>query len=61
MSSESNPPDRPSPDVVSSESLQRVLEHLRQAISTLRYGQVLITVQDGVVVQIDRTERTRMR
>lgn len=41
--------------------LRQALEHVRQSLSSLRYGQVVITVQDGVVVQVDRTEKTRLR
>ncbi|MGC3971931.1 MAG: YezD family protein [Pirellulales bacterium] len=41
--------------------LRQALDHVRQALASLRYGQVVITVQDGVVVQIDRTEKTRLR
>ena len=41
--------------------LLQALEHVRQALRALRYGQVVITVQDGVVVQVDRTEKTRLR
>ena len=29
------------------------------ALRGLRFGQVTVTVQDGVIVQIDRTERRR--
>lgn len=39
------------------EAMQRIIEALRG----LRYGQVSIIVQDGVVIQIERTERTRLR
>lgn len=41
--------------------LLQALEHVRQALRSLRYGQVVVTVQDGVVVQVDRTEKTRLR
>lgn len=34
---------------------------IRNALSGLRYGSVHIVVQDGVVVQIDRTEKRRLR
>ena len=34
-------------------------EQIRQALRGLRYGDVTVTVQDGVVVQIERTERRR--
>ena len=32
-----------------------------EAIRGLRFGSVVIIVQDGVVVQIDRTEKRRLR
>jgi hypothetical protein len=37
------------------------LEAIRQALRGLRYGQIVVIVQDGVVVQVDRTERRRLR
>jgi len=37
------------------------LETIRRALRGLRYGQVVVIVQDGVVVQVDRTERRRLR
>lgn len=41
----------------SDEELSRIL----RALGGLRFGSVTIVVQDGVVVQIDRTEKTRVR
>lgn len=35
------------------------LERIGEALQGLRYGSVLAIVQDGVVVQIERTEKTR--
>jgi hypothetical protein len=37
------------------------LEHIRQALSGLQFGEVSVIVQDGVVVQVDRIERKRFR
>ncbi len=37
------------------------LEQIRAALRGLRYGTVSIIIQDGVVVQIDRTEKKRLR
>jgi hypothetical protein len=37
------------------------IDAIRQALRGLRYGQIVVTVQDGVVVQVDRTERRRLR
>lgn len=42
-------------------SLEKALEQIEEALHGLRFGQVTITVQDGVVVQIDRLERTRLQ
>jgi len=39
---------------------QQALNQIADALRGLRFGQVTITVQDGVVVQIDRLERTRL-
>ena len=38
-----------------------VMAAIRRALHGLRFGQVVVVVQDGVVVQVDRTERTRLR
>lgn len=35
------------------------LAHIEEALRGLRFGQVSVTVQDGVVVQVERTERRR--
>lgn len=40
---------------------EQVLIHIREALHGLQYGEISIVVQDGVVIQIERTQRTRMR
>jgi hypothetical protein len=35
------------------------LAHVEEALRGLQYGQVTVIVQDGVVVQIEKTERRR--
>ena len=37
------------------------MQPVRDALRGLRYGVVNIVVQDGVIVQIDRTEKRRIR
>lgn len=37
------------------------LGQIRRALSGLRYGTVCVVVQDGVVVQVERTEKIRLR
>jgi len=37
------------------------LEHVRESLRGLRFGSVTILVQDGVVIQIDRMEKRRLR
>ncbi|HEY2894792.1 MAG TPA: YezD family protein [Pirellulales bacterium] len=41
--------------------LEPALEHIRQALLGLQFGQVSVIVQDGVVVQVERIERKRFR
>ena len=51
-------PERPRAtplEPVSNEAWQQVQE----AVRDLRYGQVVIVVHEGLIVQIDRTERRR--
>jgi hypothetical protein len=38
----------------------QTLRRIGEALHGLRYGSVLAIVQDGVVVQIERTEKTRL-
>ena len=45
-----SPPDR-----------EQELQQIREALAGLRYGAVNIIVQDGVVIQIERTEKHRLR
>lgn len=37
------------------------LTEIQRSLTGLKYGTVVVVVQDGVVVQIDRTEKHRLR
>jgi hypothetical protein len=53
MSDLSQPNDNPAvPDAT--------IASIVDALRGLRFGSVVVTVQDGVVVQIDRTEKRRL-
>jgi hypothetical protein len=41
--------------------LDEALNQVRDSLRELRFGSVNIIVQDGVVIQIDRTEKRRLR
>lgn len=41
--------------------IDEALGHVREALRGLEYGEISIIVQDGVVIQIERTERKRLR
>jgi hypothetical protein len=45
---------------VEDDNRERELSQIREALRGLRFGAVSIVVQDGVVVQIDRTEKRRL-
>ena len=47
--------------VASAPDREQELQHIREALAGLRYGAVNIIVQDGVVIQIERTEKHRLR
>lgn len=37
------------------------LEEVRRLVSTIQYGSVTLIIQDGKVIQIDRTEKIRQK
>jgi hypothetical protein len=37
------------------------LDRVRRAVSGIRYGEVRVIIQDGVIVQIERIEKQRLR
>lgn len=49
----------PGPDRRDGAASDATLRRIGAALDGLRYGSVLAIVQDGVVVQIERTEKTR--
>jgi hypothetical protein len=50
-----------SPEPVNEDAHEREIAQIRDALRGLKFGAVNIVVQDGVVVQIDRTEKRRLR
>ena len=50
-------PASPEPTATTNDA---TLARIGDALLGLRYGSVLAIVQDGVVVQIERTEKTRL-
>jgi hypothetical protein len=40
---------------------EEAIDQIRESLRGLKFGSVNIIVQDGVVVQIDRTEKKRLR
>jgi hypothetical protein len=49
------------PEVVETSPNAAVMAQIRQSLKGLQFGTVTIIVQDGVVVQIERTEKRRLR
>jgi hypothetical protein len=54
-SESSNTPHQPGAAV------DEAINQIRDSLRGLRFGSVNIIVQDGVVIQIDRTEKRRLR
>ncbi len=42
-------------------AMEEAFDQIRESLRGLRFGSVNIIVQDGVVIQIDRTEKRRLR
>jgi hypothetical protein len=42
-------------------ALEDALDQIRRALQGLQFGEVSVIVQDGVVVQLERRERRRLR
>lgn len=40
---------------------RRVLRLVAESIGSIRFGQVVLTIHDGVVVQFDKVEKMRLR
>jgi hypothetical protein len=60
--SDSTRPDSAVSEVLQYEVLQdEELRHIRDLLRGLRFGYVNIIVQDGVIVQIERTEKHRIQ
>jgi len=49
----------PGPKPVAERSLHWALQKVEEALRGLAFGTVTLVVQDGVVVQVERTERRR--
>ena len=52
MSQQTQPSDREN---------REALAKVRDALDGLRFGEVTVIVQDGVVVQVERTEKVRLK
>lgn len=53
--------EMPAPGPSDDRRMRQALIQIEDALRHLQYGQVTVTVQDGVVVQIERTERHRFQ
>jgi len=59
--SESSTNNKPAMSPRSNPLSDQALDQIRDSLRGLNYGVVSIIVQDGVVVQIERTEKRRLR
>lgn len=61
IAEQSNPPSPDSGPGNETHDLELVVSQVAEALRGLKFGQVTVTVHDGVVVQIERLERTRLK
>jgi hypothetical protein len=50
----------PTMEIPGDDTDKQLLNHVFQAIKSIKYGYVQITIQNGQVVQIDKTEKMRL-
>jgi hypothetical protein len=48
-------------DVRPSHARNFELDQVRMAVKDIRYGEVRVVIQDGLIIQIDRLEKQRLR
>ena len=51
--------DEPTTDPSPARDLE--LDQVRKAVKGIRYGEVRVIIQDGLIVQIERVEKQRLR
>ena len=61
MSNDAAPLTDATPNSRRDAALEDALEQIRRALQGLQFGEVSVIVQDGVVVQLERRERRRLR
>lgn len=42
------------------ETDERYLEEIKKLVADIRYGSVTLIIQDGKIIQIDKTEKIRL-
>ncbi len=42
-------------------NIDEVLENIKASIETLKYGTVTLVIQDGIVIQIEKNEKIRLK
>ncbi|MBE6087836.1 MAG: DUF2292 domain-containing protein [Clostridium beijerinckii] len=49
-------------DINSKEIMEnKKLEEILKMVEKIRFGSITLTIQDGVVIQVDKNEKIRMR
>jgi hypothetical protein len=54
-------PQQPAPSPEAARILEESIDSVRDALTGLKYGSVALTVHEGRVVQIDVTEKKRLK
>jgi hypothetical protein len=61
MSRKLEPSRGPEAGVNDAVTRESVLERVRSAVEGIRFGEVRVIIHDGVIVQIERLEKERLR
>lgn len=47
--------------VKKNENLETILQNIKEGIESIKYGTITIIIQDGVVIQLEKNEKIRLR
>ena len=43
------------------ENIDEVLENIKKAVESIKYGTVTLIIQDGVIIQMEKNEKIRLK
>ena len=42
-------------------NIDEILENIKKALDTIQYGTITLVIQDGIVIQMEKNEKIRLK